>query len=258
MVPNVPECVIPVISGRDMIGTLACISSPPLTVAGNIALDKLLVQAVSTGSVPEHVRLYNCTDEAVVLGISQNPAETVHLDATSADGIAVLKRFSGGGTVLAGYGSLMYSVVLRTGTGVPRHMVRQAYEYVFSPLITVFAAWGIPVEFHPPSDLAVRTRKIAGNAQAQKRNAVLVHGCLLVNEDLNRIKRYLAHPPEEPVYRAGRQHSDFLCNLSEFGLDHDRLTDILHTAWADTTMSCPVEPGMITAAIKAADAFLAA
>jgi lipoate-protein ligase A len=256
MMPNMPEWVIPVINGSDMIGSLACITSPPLTVAGNIALDKVLVQAVGAGTVPEHLRLYNCTGEAVVLGISQNPADTVHLDATRKDKIPVLKRFSGGGTVLAGNGSLMYSVVLKTGTCLPRHMVRQAYEYVFSPLIAAFADRGIPVEFHPPSDLAVHTRKIAGNAQAQKRNTVLMHGCLLVNEDLDRIERYLVHPPEEPSYRLGRPHSDFLCNLSAFELGHDQAADILHTAWADTAVSYPLETGMITEAIKTADTFL--
>jgi lipoate-protein ligase A len=227
-----------------------------MTVAGNIALDRVLVQAVGAGTVPEHLRLYNCTGEAVVLGISQKPADTVHLDATRKDGMPVLKRFSGGGTVLAGRGSLMYSVVLRTGTYLPRHMVRRAYEHVFTPLIAAFAGQGIPVEFQPPSDLAIHARKIAGNAQAQKWNTVLVHGCLLVDEDLGRIERYLAHPPEEPAYRAGRPHSDFLCNLSAFGLDHSQVSDILYNAWADMAISYPLEPGMVTEAIQAAGTFL--
>jgi lipoate-protein ligase A len=250
--------MMPVTHGSDMIGSLACISSPPLTVAGNIALDTVLVQAVGAGTVPEHLRVYTCTDEAVVLGIAQKPAETVHLDAVRADGIPLLKRFSGGGTVLAGNGSLMYSVILRTGTHLPRHRVRTAYDYVFAPLIAVFAGRGIPVDFHPPSDLAVHARKIAGNAQAQKRHTVLVHGCLLVSEDFDRIERYLAHPPEEPSYRAGRPHSEFLCNLSSFGLDHDRVADIVYTAWADRAVSYPLEHGIITEAKKAADTFLVA
>ena len=209
-------------------------SSPPLPLVQQIALDQLLLAGVSCGQVPELVRFYSCVDEGIVLGIAQNPATTVHADRARQERLSVLKRFSGGGTVLIGHGCLLFTIVLETGKRVPPYAVRRAYEYVFEPLIAAFSEHGIPVAFHPPCDLAVHGRKIAGTAQAQKRGAVLVHGCLLIDEDLARIERCLRHPPAEPAYRRGRPHGEFLCNLSELGLDRAATERILSTAWASS------------------------
>ena len=49
---------------------------------------------------------------AVVLGRSNPAATEAHLDRCAAEGVPVLRRSSGGGTVLIGPGSLAYSLVM--------------------------------------------------------------------------------------------------------------------------------------------------
>ena len=227
---------------------LTAYSTPPLTLAAQIALDQLLLVGVGRGELPEHVRLAGCSDEGIVLGISQQPDTTVNADQARREGLTVLKRFSGGGTVMVGRGCLLYSVVVRTGKQLAPGAPRRAYEYVFNPLRAAFAERGLSVSFQPPCDLAVLDRKIAGNAQAQKRGAVLIHGCLLINEDLERISRCLRHPPDEPAYRRKRPHSEFLCNLSELGFERAAVEEILSAAWAGATEPRELAAELIAAA----------
>ena len=235
-----------------MIDPLVYLESPPLTVAENIALDRLLMQAVGDDTMPEHLRLYSYTDEAVVLGISQQPDQYVTTALCREDGIAVLKRFSGGGTVCIDAGCVVYSVIVKTGRRVKAFNVRDAYRYVFSPIIEQFAHHGTTVSFFPPCDLAVQLRKIAGNAQAQKHGAILVHGSFLVHADIERIERYLKHPAEEPEYRSGRSHNMFLANLSEFGYSCDSVADLLKHAWTEQDGNCTVKPELVEKAIAEA------
>jgi lipoate-protein ligase A len=57
-------------------------------------------------------------------------------------------------------------------------------------------------------------RKVSGNALRVRRGAVLYHGTLLDEFDLDLVSRLLRHPPREPDYRAGRDHASFLANLA--------------------------------------------
>ncbi len=157
--------------------------------------------------------------------------EYVNVDQCKKDGIPIIKRFSGGGTVLISKGCLVYSVIAKPGSNLKRFDVTGAYQHFLSPVIDVFCRLKIPVKFQPPCDLAVNGRKITGNAQAQKHRAVIVHGSFLINEDLDRISRYLKHPDVAPEYRAKRSHKNFLCNLSKFGLTHKKTKEILKQAW---------------------------
>ncbi len=56
-------------------------------------------------------------------------------------------------------------------------------------------------------------RKIAGFAQARRRRAALVHGVLPISLDGAELERLLGRPPEEPAYRRGRSHSEFVTDL---------------------------------------------
>ena len=205
--------------------------TPALTVAQHLALDRELLRAVNDGAHPPLLRLWDCTDEAVVLGIAQRAEDCVFCAACAADGVPVLQRFSGGGAVWIGRGCLVYSVILTFGGALKRYDVAGAYQHILSFAITAFCRLNLAVEFCPPCDLALRGRKIAGNAQAQRRNAVLVHGSFLVNEDLSRMARYLRLPARAPAYRRERAHQDFVMNLAEAGLDRQALAELLRRAW---------------------------
>jgi len=207
------------------------LETPALTVEEQIALDRELMSEVGKGTRPPLLRFYDFTDEAVVLGLSQEEERYVDKAAAEKDGVPVLRRFSGGGTVFIHKGCLVYTIVTTVTPPFKRFDVMGAYKTAFAPIVEAFQKQGLSLEFHEPCDLAIDGRKIAGNAQSQRQGALLIHGSFLVDPDLGRIKRYLKEPDVRPDYRAARSHKDFLLPLSDLGLDEQKLKALLIDAW---------------------------
>ncbi len=202
-----------------------------------IALDRVLMPAVGAGALPPLLRLWELRDEAVVVGIAQKPDGYVERAACAADGLPVLRRFSGGGTVCIIKGCVVFSVIMPLGGALAAYDVSGAYQHILSPAIAALCRVNIPAGLEPPCDMVVQGRKIAGCAQAQKRGAVLVHGSVLVDADIARIERYLKHPDVAPRYRAGRAHAQFVQNLSAYGMTEHTLRGLLAGAWAPEGVS---------------------
>ena len=232
------------------------VTTPPLSVAAHVALDQLLLREANTKRLPPLFRLCPLADEAVVVGISQDPDSYVHLDRCREDGVPVLKRFSGGGAVFVGPGCVVFSVTTRFGEELRRYDVPGAYHHVLGPVVDALRARGLDATFEPPCDIAVDGRKIAGNAQAQKRNAVVVHGTFLVEADIARIEHYLKHPDVAPDYRVDRPHSEFVVNLSDYGLNAEDVEGLLKTVWAPQAKVRPVSGALLEEARACADSFL--
>jgi lipoate-protein ligase A len=199
------------------------------TLPENLALDEALLLAAEAGQGGEVLRFWEWPHPAVVLGAGCRLAEDVDEAAGAADGVPVLRRSSGGGTVLLGAGCLLYSLVLDQEREPALTQIQPSYRYILG---RVAAALGGEVAQAGISDLAVGGRKFSGNAQQRKRRHLLHHGTLLYAFDLTRVGRYLRPPPRPPEYRAGRDHTDFLLNLP---LSAAELKRRLREAWgADT------------------------
>jgi lipoate-protein ligase A len=149
--------------------------------------------------------------------------------ACAADGVPVLRRSSGGGTVLLGPGCLLYTLVLDQEREPALTQIQPSYRFILG---RAAASLGAGAAQEGISDLAIQGRKFSGNAQQRKRRYVLHHGTLLYAFDLGLVGRYLRPPPRQPEYRAGRGHADFLLNLP---LPATELKRRLREAWgADT------------------------
>jgi lipoate-protein ligase A len=70
------------------------------------------------------------------------------------------------------------------------------------------------------SDLARDDRKVGGACIYRSRGLLYYSATVLVDPDITRITRYLAHPPREPDYRRGRAHADFVLGLAAHGEVH--------------------------------------
>lgn len=201
------------------------------TVAENLALDEaLLAEQVETDRGEAVVRTWMPGVPTVVLGSSSQLSREVDLDACRNHGVDVLRRPSGGLTVVLGPGCLMWSVILPWPVAAPA--IDAVHAAILDPLATALRAAGAAVVRRGSSDLAIdcggTLRKVSGNALRIRRRAVLYHGTLLDDFDLALISRVLRHPPREPDYRAGRDHASFLANLD---LGADRLTRAVRNAF---------------------------
>lgn len=98
------------------------------------------------------------------------------------------------------------------------YKVKESYGYFLNLVITALKRQTLSASCRGKSDLAVWERglekKISGNAQFRKKNAVVHHGTLILKPSLiERVSGLLKHPPEEPEYRKNRKHSDFVTSL---------------------------------------------
>lgn len=180
------------------------------TLAENLALDEALLHAVEAGESPEFLRFWEWPTLAVVLGANGVQAEEVHEATCLSDSVPIMRRSSGGGTVLIGSGCLMYSLVLRYERAAELTQVGGSYQWILERLAK---ALPLVASVCGTSDLSAAERKFSGNAQQRKSQSLLHHGTLLYAFDLTSVGRYLPLPPRRPAYRGMRTHGEFLMNL---------------------------------------------
>jgi lipoate-protein ligase A len=203
--------------------------------AENLALDEALLLEAEAGRGGEVLRLWEGPRHAVVLGAGGVRDDDVDEAACRADGVPVLRRASGGGTVLLGPGCLCYSLVLAYASSPPLREIPFSYAFILGRVREALAGLLPDVTAAGTSDLAAGGRKFSGNAQQRKRGHLLHHGTLLYDFDLARVGRYLRMPARQPEYRGRRDHTEFLRNLPAGAVELKRR---LRAAWqADEEVS---------------------
>jgi lipoate---protein ligase len=194
-----------------------------------LAWDEAFLEALEAGEIDETLWFWEATAPFVVVGYGQQIAREVNADLCRAAAIPILRRCSGGGTVVQGPGCLNYALVLRTTDSGHLASITSANAWIMDRQRRAMARLtGRPVEVRGHTDLTVEGRKFSGNAQRRRRQALLFHGSFLLNFDLASISRWLPMPSAQPDYRADRTHADFLTNL---GVPTDAVKAALVNEW---------------------------
>jgi lipoate-protein ligase A len=221
------------------------------THAENLACDEALLDACEQGMEGAEngvLRFYESPSPCVVVGYGNRVAVEVDTAACDAAGIPVLRRASGGGTVVLGPGCLAYAVVLPVDADPELATVTGTNRWVMERnRMAIERSLGRPVTIRGYTDLAVDDLKFSGNAQRRRRRSILFHGTFLLSMDLGLVSGLLPKPSWEPEYRQGRRHADFLINL---GLSSAVVRDAMVREWGavggwelalDGAMACLVE-----------------
>ena len=195
----------------------------------NLALDEaLLEQAEAERASYDILRLWESPQTAVIIGRSSRIHDEVDLAVCSEAGVPVLRRCSGGTSVVIGPGCLMYSVLLSYDRNPALRMVDVAHKFVLGKIADAVKQFLPQAAFQGTSDLTHGDRKFSGNSLRCKRDHLLYHGTLLCNFSLDLISRYLKFPPRQPEYRLQRSHDEFVTNL---GLDIPDLRKAIADQW---------------------------
>ena len=181
----------------------------------NLALDEALLDWCEQTGSNEVLRFWESTKHFVVVGYGNRLCQEVNLETCHERNIPVLRRCSGGGTVLQGPGCLNYSLLLNMHSHDALQTIPETNRYVMerqrAALIPLLGAT-LAVQGH--TDLTIGPLKFSGNAQRRKRRCLIFHGTLLLHFDLSLIDTLLKMPPLEPDYRKKRPHSEFVTNLN--------------------------------------------
>jgi lipoate-protein ligase A len=181
----------------------------------NLAGDEALLDWCEEGSTDEILRFWEPRQHFIVLGYSNRTHTEVNLDSCKILGVPVLRRCSGGGTVLQGPGCLNYALILKIHSDLPLANIAEANAFIMNRnrnALNTLLDGKVLIQGH--TDLTLQGLKFSGNSQRRKRRFLLFHGSFLLNLDLTLVEQVLQMPSKQPPYRRRRAHKDFLTNLN--------------------------------------------
>ena len=182
----------------------------------NLALDEALLEACDAGELPATLRFWEPQGPFVVVGYSNSIGSEVDRAACQRAGIQILRRCTGGGTVVQMPGVLNYNWVsfipesgpLATLAGTNAWVMKRVRE-----ALSTLPGMGGRLSIRGTTDLCLDHQKCIGSAQRRKKNALVFHGSILLDAKLGLLESVLRMPTKQPEYRAGRSHQDFCINL---------------------------------------------
>lgn len=218
------------------------------SAAENLACDEaLLLLAEQNRLHPPILRLWESEESAVILGRTGKVKDEVHVAECRADGIPILRRCSGGGTVLIGPGCLLYSLVLSRNQYPQTAGIAGTTAAVLETIAESLQSATPEITTAGISDLVLADRKVSGNAQRWLRHTLLHHGSLLYDFDINLLARYLKIPHRQPKYRNSRPHREFLTNLP---LSQQKIKRALVDCWNANEASGQVPEQLIRELVR--------
>ncbi|TWT79347.1 putative lipoate-protein ligase A [Planctomycetes bacterium CA13] len=212
--------------------------------ADQLALDESLLLMADEASKQEDssakrsnevIRVWQFRDPVVVVGRSSRVAEEVDVAYCQAESIPVFRRCTGGASIVAGPGCLMYSVVLDVDMRPTIGRIDLAHEFVMQRVLQAVRQQLPDVAFQGTCDLTFQNKKFSGNSMRMVRHHVLYHGTILYAADLDRIARCLRTAPRQPDYRQGREHSQFITNIP---VNPEVLEQSLYEVFGASEVSC--------------------
>ncbi len=185
--------------------------------AMNMAIDEAILIVQKEHPNPT-LRFYDWTTPAFSFGYFQDIASEVDVEACRAENIELVKRMTGGGTVVHGW-DLTYTLIL------PRHAgemgVSDAYQQIGKSLVKAFATLDIPAKCYGTSadpsqssqnicltnpaenDVMCNDKKLAGVSVRRNRNGVMFQGYISLNM------------PPDPILKRVSKHTEIQQMLYE-------------------------------------------
>ncbi len=217
------------------------IVTPPLPGAENMAIDEALLRTFDPESSLPVLRLYGWNPPALSLGRFQKAAEVLDLERCRADGVAIVRRVTGGGVIYHA-DELTYSLVCAPGQIPPASSVKDSFRVLTGFLLAFYRRLGLDVAYAADAapegvrlgertafcfagresfDILAAGRKIGGNAQRRLKGVIFQHGSIPL---CNRAVTGLAYMKERIP-----EHAEGTASLAEYGVSADRellLTEI--------------------------------
>ncbi|MDX8430827.1 MAG: lipoate--protein ligase family protein [Candidatus Algichlamydia australiensis] len=157
--------------------------------------------------------LLNCgSTPAIIMGISGKPEELVFREKQQEQKLPLIKRYSGGGTVVVDHNTLFVSFIFDKSAHpfhpFPEPIMRWSEEFYKNALsLKNFAL--------RENDYVIGKKKFGGNAQYIKKNRWVHHTTFLWDYCEEKMSA-LQLPSRRPEYRANRDHKEFITKLKDY------------------------------------------
>lgn len=154
---------------------------------------------------------------AIVMGISGKESELIEPRTFESSPIPIIRRFSGGGTVVVDEHTVFITWIANTADVQVPCCPKEVLNWTAKIYTPGFQGTGFQLA---ENDYALNDRKCGGNAQYMCKGRWLHHTSFLWDYQEEHMQ-YLKMPAKRPAYRADRAHTDFLCRLNEHYSDYD-------------------------------------
>ena len=161
-------------------------------------------------NVEENFYMLYRNKAAIIIGKHQNALAEINLDKCEKEGIEIVRRLSGGGTVFHDEGNLNYCFI---NEGQKGELIN--FRKYSQPVIDVLQSLNVNAKFEGKSDLTIEGMKFSGNASHIYRSKVMQHGTMLFSSDLNRLNSLLKVNPLKFKDRGVRSIRSRVTNISD-------------------------------------------
>ncbi|MFP3153164.1 lipoate--protein ligase [Lachnospiraceae bacterium ZAX-1] len=153
-------------------------------------------------------------DKCAMLG--RNQAAYVEIDMAKAkkNGIQIVRRSSGGGTIFTDMGTLLYTSITPFFDGDDATKI--AREIVAPPIVCALENMGVEAVLKGRNDILVDGKKISGIAQYIKNGRLCTHGSLLFDADLETLSTVLRVDEAKIKSKALRSIRSRVTNLVDY------------------------------------------
>jgi len=160
------------------------------------------------------------SETIVVLGRSNSPNDSLHIENIIRDYVPVYKRPSGGETVILTPNTIVISIAIKQTNFKGG---KTYFEKINNKIIHGLIKLGVEnLQYRGISDIAINNVKILGSALYQNKDVVFYHAVLNVGESTELMEKYLKHPNREPDYRKNRNHNEFVTSLKNENYNIDK------------------------------------
>jgi len=149
-------------------------------------------------------------DPCIVMGRFQNPWIECNLNQMKKDGIHLVRRQSGGGTVYHDGGNVNFSFI----TSRKKHNKKINHAIILEAL----TALGVDAISTPRGDIIIEDegpKKISGSAFKQKKDTAFHHGTMLIQSNLTELNNYLNSSKQNLESKSIASVRSTVMNISE-------------------------------------------
>ncbi|MFA4992476.1 MAG: lipoate--protein ligase family protein [Candidatus Omnitrophota bacterium] len=231
------------------------IRSMPASAEYNMALDEKIFHRYIEDGIPS-LRIYGWQGPSFTYGIGQNPESQLDLKLCQRDGVQIAQRITGGG-ILFHHNEITYSLVCSKEDIGEEKKVFVSYRQICAFLIYFYKSLGLNVSFaleaddfkmrslphqlcsasHEKYDIVIGGRKIGGNAQKRRRQAVFQHGSIPLSIDWDFLRRYVRLLPDNIASGATALAEELVVLPDRHSLEQ-RLIDALACVYGVSLEDC--------------------
>lgn len=187
------------------------IDSPSNNAYFNIASEEYLLEKFPQ----ENLLLLYINAASIIVGKHQNTLAEINYDFVNKEGIKVVRRLSGGGTVYHDLNNLNFSF----------HSPLDKNNFldfaVFTkPVIDLLQKLNIPAELKGRNDLEIEGKKFSGNAKLSKNGKMIQHGTILIDSEIEVLGKALKTNPLKYADKATKSVRARVTNLKPYLPEH--------------------------------------